>query len=277
LVPKELVPKAIAWGAGGFQTASIIGPSIGGLLYAFGPAVPYALAGMLALTGAGLLLAVRAPRVMQNKPALTSASLFSGVHFIRGHSVVLGSISLDLFAVLLGGATALLPVFTRDILHVGAWGLGALRSAPAVGSLVMSVYLARHPPQRKVGRKMFLAVIAFGFATMVFGISRSFPLSLIALVLTGAADTISVIIRSSLVQLETPDEMRGRVGAVNSLFIGTSNQLGEFESGVTASLFGTVAATVIGGAGTLAVAILWMKFFPALKNFDRFEKPAEKG
>ncbi len=272
LVPKDILPRAIAWSAGGFQTASIIGPSIGGLLYAFGAAVPYATAGILALVGAALLTMVSVPPIKQNKPALTTESLFSGVHFIQRHSVVLGSISLDLFAVLLGGATALLPVFTRDILQVGAWGLGALRSAPAVGSLAMSIYLARKPPQRKVGRRMFLAVIVFGFATMLFGISRWFPLSLAALALTGAADTISVVIRSSLVQLETPDEMRGRVGAVNSLFIGTSNQLGEFESGVTASLFGTVTATVIGGAGTIAVALLWMRLFPALRNFDRFEK-----
>jgi MFS family permease len=270
LVPDHLVPKAIAWGAGAFQTASIVGPSIGGLLYAFGAFVPYAAAGTMGLLGAALVALMRVKKTIRPKQPATLASLFSGIHFIRGHSVVLGSISLDLFAVLLGGATALLPVFTRDILHVGVWGLGALRSAPAAGSLAMSIYLARHPPQRNVGRKMFLAVIAFGITTILFGISRSFSLSMAALTLLGAADTISVVIRSSLVQLETPNDMRGRVGAVNSLFIGTSNQLGEFESGVTASLVGTVAATVIGGVGTLAVAFLWMKMFPALRDFDRF-------
>ena len=180
LVPEALVPKAVAWSAGAFQTASIVGPSIGGLLYAFGPAVPYAVAGIMAIIGAGLVAVMRVERVVRPKQPVTFASLFSGFHFIRGHPVVLGSISLDLFAVLLGGATALLPVFTRDILQVGAWGLGALRSAPAIGSLAMSVYLARHPPQRKVGRKMFLAVLVFGITTMLFGISRSFPLSLFA-------------------------------------------------------------------------------------------------
>ncbi|HEY4247934.1 MAG TPA: MFS transporter [Lacunisphaera sp.] len=270
LVPDQLVPKAVAWSAGGFQTASIVGPSIGGLLYAFGAFVPYTAAGIMGLTGAALVTLMRMEKTNRPKQPVSVASLFSGIHFIRGHSVVLGSISLDLFAVLLGGATALLPVFTRDILHVGAWGLGALRSAPAVGSLAMSIYLARHPPRRKVGRKMFLAVIAFGITTILFGISRSFPLSMVVLTLLGAADTISVVIRSSLVQLETPNDMRGRVGAVNSLFIGTSNQLGEFESGVTASLFGTVTATVLGGVGTLAIAFLWMKIFPALREFDQF-------
>ena len=271
LVPEDLVPKAVAWSAGAFQTASIVGPSVGGLLYAFGPAVPYTVAGSMGLIGAGLVALMRLKRVERPKQPVTLDSLFSGINFIRGHSVVLGSISLDLFAVLLGGATALLPVFTRDILHVGAWGLGALRSAPAVGSLAMSIYLARHPPRTKVGQKMFVAVLAFGIATILFGLSRSFFLSIFALTLLGAADTISVVIRSSLVQLETPNEMRGRVGAVNSLFIGTSNQLGEFESGVTASIFGTVTATVLGGVGTLAVALLWMKIFPALRDFDQFD------
>jgi MFS family permease len=191
--------------------------------------------------------------------------------------VILGSISLDLFAVLLGGATALLPVFARDILHVGAWGLGALRSAPAVGSLAMSVLLGRRPPHEGVGGKMFAAVIAFGITTIIFGLSRSFALSLATLVLMGAADTVSVVIRASLVQLETPDVMRGRVGAVNYLFVGTSNQLGEFESGVTAALFGTVPATVLGGVGTLVVALAWMRMFPALRSFDRFRMGIGRG
>jgi MFS family permease len=202
--------------------------------------------------------------------------LFTGVRFIRTHPVVLGSISLDLFAVLLGGATALLPAFARDILHIGAWGLGALRSAPAIGSLAMSVYLARRPPTRGVGKQMFMAVFGFGITTIVFGLSTSFLLSFFTLIVMGAVDTISVVIRSSLVQLATPDEMRGRVGAVNSLFIGTSNQLGEFESGVTASWWGTVWATVLGGVGTLVVAALWMRFFPSLAKFDAFPKKAAR-
>ena len=271
LVPEELVPTAIAWSTGAFQTASIVGPSIGGLLYAFGAAVPYAVAGVFALVGATLVMRVHQERSARPRQPATLSSMFSGIRFIRNHSVVLGCISLDLFAVLLGGATALLPVFARDILHIGVWGLGALRSAPAIGSLAMSVYLARHPPRSQVGRKMFFAVFAFGITTIVFGLSRSFTLSFVTLALLGAADTISVVIRSSLVQLETPNEMRGRVGAVNSLFIGTSNQLGEFESGVTASMFGTVWATVLGGVGTLAVAFLWMRIFPSIAAFDSFD------
>ncbi|HEY4989511.1 MAG TPA: MFS transporter [Opitutaceae bacterium] len=271
LVPVHLVPKAIAWATGAFQTASIVGPSVGGLLYAFGPAVPYAAASALALVGAGLVALIRQARTARPKQPTTFSSLFSGIDYIWAKPVILGSISLDLFAVLLGGATALLPVFARDILHVGAWGLGALRSAPAIGSLATSIYLARRPPQRNVGKRMFTAVFAFGLTTIVFGLSRSFALSFGALLLMGAVDTVSVVIRSSLVQLETPDEMRGRVGAVNSLFIGTSNQLGEFESGVTASLLGTVPATVLGGIGTLVVAALWMRFFPSLLGFDHFK------
>jgi MFS family permease len=272
LVPTPLVPKAIAWATGAFQTASIVGPSLGGLLYAFGPAVPFAVSGGLALLGAGFIAMMRHERSVRVREPVTFESLFSGVSYIRTHPVILGSISLDLFAVLLGGATALLPVFARDILGVGVWGLGALRSAPAIGALVTSVLLARRPVQSRVGRRMFAAVIAFGVATIAFGLSRSFWFSFASLIVLGAVDTVSVVIRSSLVQIETPDEMRGRVGAVNSLFIGTSNQLGEFESGVTASLFGTVAATVLGGVGTLVVAGLWMRFFPSLLNFDRFEK-----
>jgi MFS family permease len=271
LVPEALVPKAIAWGSGAFQSASIVGPAIGGLLYVFGPAVPFAAAGAMALVAAAFVALMRQERKVRPRQPTTFASLFSGIHFIRAKPVILGSISLDLFAVLLGGATALLPVYARDILHTGAWGLGALRSAPAIGSVAMSVYLVRHTPNRNVGTRMFIAVFAFGIATIVFGLSRSFALSFGALLALGAADTISVVIRGSLVQLETPDEMRGRVGAVNSLFIGTSNQLGEFESGVTASLLGTVPATVLGGVGTLIVAGLWMKFFPALRTFDRFD------
>jgi len=177
---------------------------------------------------------------------------------------VLGAISLDLFAVLLGGATALLPIFVRDILHVGPWGLGILRSAPAAGALSVSLYLARHPIQRKVGRVMFGAVALYGVATLVFALSTSFWISLAALVLTGAFDRVSVVIRQSLVQLDTPDEMRGRVSAVNSIFIGASNQLGEFESGLTANWFGAVASVLVGGAGTLLIVALWMKLFPTL-------------
>ncbi len=269
LVPRPLVSKAVAWATGGFQSASVIGPAVGGVLYVLGPAVAYATAGALAL--AALALMAGLPRKEGGPPRepATFRSIFAGLAFIRHDPVILGSILLDLFAVLLGGATALLPAFAHDILGVGVWGLGALRSAPAVGSVVMSAYLTRRPVERQVGRRMFAAVLVFGVATIIFGFSRSFLLSLAALTVLGAADVISVVVRSSLVQLSTPDAMRGRVNAVNGLFIGTSNQLGEFESGVTAALFGTVAATVLGGLGTVAVALLWMRLFPALRRFDR--------
>jgi MFS family permease len=195
-------------------------------------------------------------------------SVFAGISFIRSHKEILGAISLDLFAVLLGGATALLPVFARDILMTGPWGLGLLRSAPAVGALMMSVYLARHPLCHYVGRSMFRAVAVFGAATILFAVSTSFLLSFVLLVILGASDVISVVIRHSLVQIRTPDAMRGRVSAVNSMFIGTSNQLGEFESGVTAALFGTVPAVLIGGVGTVVVVMLWVRVFPQLVQVD---------
>ncbi len=275
LVPAPSVPKAVAWASSGFQMASILGPALGGVLYAVGAALPYAAAGALAAVGVILIARVSHREARGRHQSATLASLFAGIGFIRRQPVILGSISLDLFAVLLGGATALLPAFAHDILHVGAWGLGALRAAPAVGSLGMSGYLMARPLQRHVGSKMFAAVLVFGVATIVFGASHSFALSLAALAALGAADVISVVVRSSLVQLRTPDEMRGRVNAVNALFIGTSNQLGEFESGVTAALFGTVPATVLGGVGTVVVALLWMRFFPALRTYDRLHVGAE--
>jgi MFS family permease len=193
---------------------------------------------------------------------------------MRRRPVVLGAISLDLFAVLLGGATALLPIFARDILHTGPWGLGLLRAAPAVGALAMSFWLARRALQRNVGRTMFVAVAGFGVATIVFALSRSMALSLAALFALGALDMISMVIRAALVQLETPDAMRGRVSAVNAIFISTSNQLGEFESGLTAAWFGAVASVLIGGIGTLVVVGLWMWWFPALRRRDRLHMPA---
>jgi MFS family permease len=198
-------------------------------------------------------------------------SVFAGIAFIRSRPDILGAISLDLFAVLLGGATALLPIYARDILMTGPWGLGLLRSAPAVGALAMSLFLARRPLKRRIGRTMFNAVAVFGVATIVFALSTSFLLSLAALTVLGAADVISVVIRHSLVQIETPDEMRGRVSAVNSLFIGTSNQLGEFESGITAAWFGAVYAVLIGGIGTIIVVVLWMRFFPQLARTDTLD------
>jgi MFS family permease len=205
------------------------------------------------------------------RDAATPDDLFAGVKFVRNNPAILGTISLDLFAVLLGGATALLPIYARDILQTGPLGLGILRAAPAVGALLMTIVLARHSINRHVGLRMFQAVIVFGAATVVFALSQWMWLSVLALAVLGAADTISVVIRFSLVQLQTPDDMRGRVSAVNALFIGTSNQLGEFESGVTAAWLGTVRAAVLGGLGTCAVVVLWAWWFPALRRVDRLD------
>ena len=213
-------------------------------------------------------------RLMQAAPAngsATSSDLFAGVRFIRNNPAILGTISLDLFAVLLGGVTALLPIYARDILQTGPLGLGVLRAAPAVGALLMTALLARHSISRRVGLRMFQAVIIFGAATVLFAVSHWMWLSVVSLAALGAADTVSVVIRFSLVQLATPDEMRGRVGAVNFLFINASNQLGQFESGVTAALFGAMPAAVLGGVGTIAIALLWMKLFPALRQVEKLE------
>ena len=268
LVPGPLITRAFAWSASAHQTASIVGPALGGLLYAIGPTPAYGTACILFFSASSFVGLIRIEHAPSKLERAGARSLFAGIAFIRSRPAILGAISLDLFAVLLGGATALLPVYARDILVTGPWGLGLLRSAPAVGALAMSVFLARHPPERRVGRIMFGAVATFGVATMIFAVSTSFLLSLGILVVLGAADVISVVIRSSLVQIGTPDEMRGRVSAVNSIFIGTSNQLGEFESGLTAALFGVVPAVLIGGAGTIVVVILWMYLFPQLLRVD---------
>jgi MFS family permease len=214
---------------------------------------------------------IRLDRPVTAKDLPTLASLFAGVGFVRRHPAIFGTISLDLFAVLFGGVTALLPIYARDILHTGPWGLGLLRGAPAVGALLMTAVLSRHTIERRVGMRMFQAVIIFGLATVVFAVSHMIWLSILALILLGAADTVSMVIRISLVQLATPDEMRGRVGAVNFLFINASSQLGEFESGITAAVFGAVPAAALGGLATIAVALLWMKFFPTLRNVEKLE------
>lgn len=271
LVPVELFPRAAAWSSSAMQTAIIIGPAVGGFLYAAGPTAVYSVAALFYLTAAVLIGLIRIKRFTAKHERVSLNSVFAGIAYIRKRREILGAISLDLFAVLLGGATALLPIYAKDILHTGPWGLGLLRSAPAVGALVMSVWLARFPLRNRVGRTMFRAVAIFGAATIVFALSTSFALSLVALVVLGASDVISVVIRHSLVQIRTPDEMRGRVSAVNALFIGTSNQLGEFESGVTAALFGTVPAALIGGIGTLVVVALWIRFFPQLAQADTLE------
>ncbi|HVP77258.1 MAG TPA: MFS transporter [Thermodesulfobacteriota bacterium] len=272
LIPVPLIPRAMAWSASAHQTATILGPALGGLLYTAGPTTAYATASILFLAASSLIALIHIERTPPEREPVSLRSLFAGVVFIRNQPVILGAISLDLFAVLLGGATALLPVYARDILVSGPWGLGLLRSAPAVGALGMSIFLARHMIEHRLGRIMFGAVVIFGVATIGFALSTSFVLSVCALVVLGAADVISVVIRSSLVQIKTPDEMRGRVSAVNSMFIGTSNQLGEFESGLTAALFGVVPAVLIGGIGTIIVVLIWMRLFPQLLRIDSLKQ-----
>ncbi len=270
LVPQEILPAAIARNASVRQAAVIVGPVLGGFLYMAGPGVVYAVGGCLFFLSAGLIARLRMQqRVLTAREPATLSSLCAGIAYIRRQPVLLGAISLDLFAVLLGGATALLPIFARDILMVGPWGLGILRAAPAVGALTASLYLTRNPLQRRVGKIMFAAVAGFGAATVVFALSTSIALSCLALAVLGWTDMISVVIRASLVQLETPDEMRGRVSAVNAVFIGTSNEFGEFESGLTAAWFGVVPAALLGGIGTLAVAALWIFLFPQLLHRER--------
>ena len=271
LVPPQLLSRAIAANASAGQTAIIAGPALGGIIYVAGPATVYAVStALFVLTGLMIfLIRIERRRAPASAPGLSS--VLEGIRFIRRQPAVLGAISLDMFAVLLGGATALLPIYARDILHTGPWGLGLLRSCTAVGALGVALWLAHHPLRGHAGRTMFAAVAVFGAATVVFGLSESFAVSLVALLVLGASDMISVVIRQSLVQLQTPDHMRGRVSAVNSLFIGTSNQLGEFESGVTAAWFGVVPSVVIGGIGTLVVVLVWMRLFPSLANIDRLE------
>jgi MFS family permease len=268
---EQQLQKGTALSTGAWQLAAIAGPAAGGLLYAIAPSAPYLVMFALSSCSAVLIstMKMRIRERIQEPPTLSR--LFAGVNFVRHNPAILGTISLDLFAVLLGGATALLPIYASDILHTGAWGLGVLRGVPSLGALLMTAVLARHPITQGAGLKMFQAVIVFGLATVVFGVSRQLWLSIIALTVMGAADTVSVVVRSSLVQLATPDAMRGRVSAVNYLFINASNQLGAFESGATAALLGTVPAVVLGGIGTVAVALLWMKLFPTLRRVERLD------
>jgi MFS family permease len=269
IVPNSMLQQATALSAGALQIATIGGPALGGFIFVLSPGAAYALTAafwLLAGIFNGLLpLAQRA----SSSGDISLATLFAGVHFVRRSPTLFGTISLDLFAVLLGGATALLPIFAKDILHTNAIGLGLLRAAPAVGALITTAILARKPLQRRVGRRMFQAVIVFGIATVVFGLSTSTWLSLGALTVMGAADQISVVIRLSLVQLATPDDMRGRVSAVNFLFVNASNQLGEFESGVTAAWWGAVPAVLVGGVGSVLIALLWMRLFPTLRDVQK--------
>jgi MFS family permease len=273
LVPANMLSRASAWSTSANQTASILGPAAGGLVYALGAPVPFLLAAILFVSASCLISLVSpASSAHAAREPATLRSVFSGIAYIRLNPEILGAISLDLVAVLLGGATALLPIYAASILHTGPWGLGVLRASPAVGALAMSIFLAWYPIRGAAGHKMFAAVGVFGVATILFGVSRSLPISIVALVLLGAADVVSVVIRFSLVQIRTPDAMRGRVSAVNMLFIGTSNQLGEFESGITAALLGAVPAVVAGGVATLGVALLWMRLFPALRKVDALDR-----
>src|SRR6201993_3985694 len=272
LVPEMHFPNAVAWNASIFQAATILGPSFGGILYAAfrGPSVVYVVA-MLTAVGATVSSFRIKPEVKARPPRepMSLKTVFAGLHYIWRKKLILGAISLDLFAVLLGGAVALLPVYAREILHTGPWGLGLLRTAPGVGAAIMAVLLAHSPLRGKSGPKLLWSVAGFGICTILFGVSTSLILSLISLICLGAADMVSVIIRATLVQLRTPDEMRGRVMAVDMVFIGTSNELGQFESGLTAQWLGAVPAVVLGGVGTILVVLVWAWMFPALRRADR--------
>ncbi len=269
LVPTPLLPRAIAWNSLSWQSASIVGPALGGLLCAISPAVSYSVVAVIYLVSIGALLLVKVPQTHVRQTASRIALAKEGLVYVWRQKIVFGSISLDLVAVLLGGATALLPVFAKDILHVGALGFGQLRSAPAIGATIVAVLLAVRPIRKHAGLAMFTGVAVFGAATLVFALSKSMILSVIALSLLGAGDMVSVFVRQSLVQIVTPDHMRGRVAAVSTLFIGASNELGEFESGVAARLLGPVGAAVFGGVGALIATGVWAKLFPDLRKADR--------
>ena len=267
LVPREELARAMALSTGAMKFAVIGGPALGGFLYVAGPAVVYAVC--FALNLVSLLTVATIPRIVHaSKEPVSWSSVFAGVGFLWNHKVALGAISLDLFAVLLGSVTALLPIFAKDILHVGPWGLGLLRAAPALGALVMAFVLARYLLERHVGRILFSAVGIYGLTVVVFAFSHDFALSLAALAIGGAADMVSIVVRQTLVQLETPDEMRGRVSAVNSTFISASNQLGEFRAGSTAAFLGPFGSVLLGGLGTVLVVGLWWRLFPALARRD---------
>jgi MFS family permease len=266
LVSKDMFARAVATTSSAWQIATIAGPAIGGLLYGFGPEVVFLVTTIFYSACLVFLLIIRPSLRVRAKEKLTWDYLTAGMRYIWSNEVLLGSVSLDLFAVLLGGATALLPIYARDILFIGPFGLGLLRTMPAVGAFVTALVLAQLPDLQKVGYKMFIAVAIFGLATIGFGLSTNFYLSLFFLTILGAADMVNVFIRSTIVQIETPDEMRGRVSAVNSLFIGASNELGEFESGVLAGFVGAVPSVIIGGIGSLLITLLWARWFPKLRE-----------
>jgi len=273
LVEKEHFPNAVAWLASVFQTATILGPTLGGVIYGFtgGPIPVYCCAAVCSLTGMVLVSRVKLAKRTSPMQSATSGAILEGVRYIWNNKLVLGAASLDLFAVLLGGAVALLPVYAKDILHAGSYGLGILRAAPGLGSILMGVTMAHFPLRRRAGFTMFACVFGFGVFTIVFGLSRNIFLSMAALAALGSCDMVSIFVRQNLIQLRTPDAMRGRVAAVNMVFIGASNEVGQFESGVTAQWFGTVPAVIYGGLGTIAIVLLWSKLFPALRNVDQLQ------
>ncbi|MBB3316477.1 MFS family permease [Rhizobium sp. BK181] len=277
LVPAQDLSNAIAWNSSSWQLAAITGPVLGGLLYGISPHTAYTVAVVFAALGAALLYMIPKPPQKTTGEAKSWDMILGGFRFIRAEKVVLGAISLDLFAVLLGGATALMPIFARDILTLGPWGLGLLRSAPGVGAIAMAIFLAAYPLRHSAGVAMFIGVALFGIGTIAFGFSTSTELSIAALAIMGAADMISVYVRESLIALWTPDELRGRVNAVNMVFVGASNELGEFRAGTMASIFGAVPAVVIGGIGTLAVAAIWATSFPKLRKIDSLDAPERLG
>jgi MFS family permease len=270
LVPEEQFQNAVAWNSSIFQFATILGPAMGGILYALfrGPAAVYGTAAAAGLLAALTTLRIQAQGKPRPREPFTLKTVFAGFHYIWGHKLVFGSISLDLFAVLLGGAVALLPVYAKEILRTGPGGLGLLRCAPGIGAAVMALLLAYQPIRKRAGATMLWCVAGFGVFTVVFGLSRSLPLSLLSLFFVGAADMVSVVVRGVLIQIETPDAMRGRVNAVDMIFIGASNELGEFESGLAAQWLGAVPAVVLGGVGTILVVLLWAWLFPELRRAD---------
>jgi MFS family permease len=271
LVPEHHFPSAVAWASSVYQAATILGPAVGGVAYAafHGPAFVYAASAAASSIAVLATLQIKTTPKTRNREPLNVDSILAGFRYIWQEKLIFGSISLDLFAVLLGGAVALLPVYAREILRTGPWGLGLLRSAPALGAATMALTLAYRPMRRNAGRTMLWCVAGFGLFTVLFGISHNLVLSLIALIFVGATDMVSVIVRGTLIQVATPDKMRGRVNAVDMIFIGASNEFGQFESGLTAHWFGTVPAVVLGGIGTLVVTALWAWRFPELRNADR--------
>jgi MFS family permease len=276
LVPQHVFPRAITVNSTAWQVSSVAGPGLGGVLIAIDPVLAF-VAASLCFAAAALLMLRIPPRAPTVRKAISIEDLLGGITFIRQNRLILGAISLDLFAVLLGGSIALLPIYASDILNVGAQGLGALRAMPALGAVMTAIVLVYAPPRRRVGLTMLVAIGIFGLGTIVFGLSTHFWLSMAALVVVGMADMVNVVVRQSLVQGLTPDHMRGRVAAVNTVFIGASNEIGEFESGVAAAALGPVPAVVLGGAGTVLVALAWAKLFPELRDRDRlFDPPAAK-